>query len=578
MPESIVVTETVVTGTVVGGTVVNGTAKPPVRNRYFYGKLLDERHLSMEQEYLVEHRRRMNRVGHGAGVLCGLEATVTADGRQLVLSPGVAIDGAGREIVVTEPVCIAAPTQPTDPCGRPVGDPVVNGKTTLCLSYLECDIEPTRALVADCETHERCVPGAVRERFRVLVHEGAPDRPAGLTAAQCAAIFPDEPPAGFDRRAAACAALTAACPGPEPDCVTLGTVTAAGAQAAITFQACEGRTTVYSNARLFDLLLCLAERQGGGTPAVERHTLHYVSGDAQNGARDSVLNDPVVVEVRDGAGDPVEGEPVTFRALGGGGEAAVGGGAFALERTIDSDGAGRAEAAWRLGTPGPLFTLEATINGGGRIAFHALAVNDDPPAAPPPKILQIWPPNAAILASGTPERTSFQQRPRIELTFDRDMTQGELENPEKWLRVWRVNRVIGSQRVVPLGLKLITGGWSQESTEAGTTVAWDLAFPEPGWFLVQVRADAHASITDAAEPHALLDADFSGTGTPAAILDSLWDFPTRQHDFSHDLVAEIVSGTGTLEGPASSGDGTPGGRLHAWFQLTNPDDDNAPHH
>ena len=71
----------------------------PVRNRYFYGKLLDVRHFDLEQAYLIGRRRLLNRLGLGAGVLCGLEVTATPEG-QIQISAGVAVDGRGREIVV----------------------------------------------------------------------------------------------------------------------------------------------------------------------------------------------------------------------------------------------------------------------------------------------------------------------------------------------------------------------------------------------------------------------------------------------------------------------------------------------
>ena len=70
---------------------------PPRRNRYFYGKLRDELHLRMEQEYFNGKRWMLNRLALGRGALCGL--AVTADGKTVWMASGVAIDGLGREIV-----------------------------------------------------------------------------------------------------------------------------------------------------------------------------------------------------------------------------------------------------------------------------------------------------------------------------------------------------------------------------------------------------------------------------------------------------------------------------------------------
>lgn len=88
----------------------------PTRNRYFFGRLLTAEDLAQEQEYLATKRRLANRLLHGWGVVAGLDVTVT--GRSTVtVSPGVALDGWGREIVVvtatTEPI-------PPDPGAGPV--------------------------------------------------------------------------------------------------------------------------------------------------------------------------------------------------------------------------------------------------------------------------------------------------------------------------------------------------------------------------------------------------------------------------------------------------------------------------
>ena len=42
----------------------------PERNHYFYGKLLDEQHLTMEQRYFNQKRWLLNRLTVGGGVLC----------------------------------------------------------------------------------------------------------------------------------------------------------------------------------------------------------------------------------------------------------------------------------------------------------------------------------------------------------------------------------------------------------------------------------------------------------------------------------------------------------------------------
>ena len=161
----------------------------PVRNRYFYGKMLDVRHLEMEQAYFIEHRRRLNRLAVGFGVVCGLEVTVGADDKAICVAPGFAIDGRGREIVVTEPICVADPSQLTDDCGRPAGTAKEAG-VTLCLAYHECDTDPSPVLVDDCDVREGCAAGAVRERYRLLVHDGVPEHCPMATSRWSAGCWP----------------------------------------------------------------------------------------------------------------------------------------------------------------------------------------------------------------------------------------------------------------------------------------------------------------------------------------------------------------------------------------------------
>jgi hypothetical protein len=88
----------------------------PARNNYFYGKLLDVQHFILEQRYFNTKRWLLNRLGLGSGVMCGLRLSVVNG--QLVLSPGVAIDPVGREIIVSTAVPLD-PRQITDDCGRP---------------------------------------------------------------------------------------------------------------------------------------------------------------------------------------------------------------------------------------------------------------------------------------------------------------------------------------------------------------------------------------------------------------------------------------------------------------------------
>jgi hypothetical protein len=253
------------------------TMLPPVRNRYFYGKLLDADHLQLEQRYFLEQARLINRLTLGAGVLCGLHVA-WKDGR-VVVSPGVAVDGLGREIVVDRPITI-------DPWAiGENGDRSTADQIVLLLCYHECDAEPAPVLVADCELREECVPSVIRERYMLRAVDADKWAPTGhITDEQCRAIFGEAPSTdapgsethgrlaatvgltlnrmtyGFGGspddalRARLCELLSGSCEG-SPDCVPIAFVTRDG-----TVDNCAPRTTIYSNTVLLDLILCLAER------------------------------------------------------------------------------------------------------------------------------------------------------------------------------------------------------------------------------------------------------------------------------------------------------------------------------
>jgi len=139
------------------------------RNKYFYGKLMTVRDFETEQSYSNEKRRLLSRLIHGTGVVCGIEVKhpmVAGETLTLELTPGVAIDCCGREIVVGD-----------DYDGEKLeanGPPVGKGTYYVYLEYEECDKEsvPVPANSSACE--EACCYNRVKERFNVVVSPGGP--------------------------------------------------------------------------------------------------------------------------------------------------------------------------------------------------------------------------------------------------------------------------------------------------------------------------------------------------------------------------------------------------------------------
>lgn len=72
------------------------------RLNYFTHQFLREQDFKDEQHYHVEMRRRHNRLFHSWGVAEGLEVQHKGE-REITITPGIAIDGEGREVVLLNP-------------------------------------------------------------------------------------------------------------------------------------------------------------------------------------------------------------------------------------------------------------------------------------------------------------------------------------------------------------------------------------------------------------------------------------------------------------------------------------------
>lgn len=78
---------------------------------YANGQRLAAPELRLEQRYHITVRRLLNRGLFTAGVVDGLEV-VKASSRSVLVSPGLALDPLGRELVVDEPTTVPVPNQP----------------------------------------------------------------------------------------------------------------------------------------------------------------------------------------------------------------------------------------------------------------------------------------------------------------------------------------------------------------------------------------------------------------------------------------------------------------------------------
>lgn len=83
--------------------MVDNQLYPFERNRYYTGKMLTSADFRAEQTYFNNKRRFINNLMYGTGIVCGC-GVFSLDDLSVLVESGVAIDGAGREIVLESSV------------------------------------------------------------------------------------------------------------------------------------------------------------------------------------------------------------------------------------------------------------------------------------------------------------------------------------------------------------------------------------------------------------------------------------------------------------------------------------------
>src|SRR5574338_1668017 len=76
--------------------------RPLERLHYFNGQRLLAGDLTLEQEYHIRVRRWLNRSLYTAGIARGLEVRKVAKAPRVRISPGLALDALGREIILLD--------------------------------------------------------------------------------------------------------------------------------------------------------------------------------------------------------------------------------------------------------------------------------------------------------------------------------------------------------------------------------------------------------------------------------------------------------------------------------------------
>lgn len=321
----------------------------PERNHYFYGLLMDAGRFQMDQDYFNRKRMLLNRFVSGTGVVCGLGLAWDNTSNTLTLRPGLAIDGDGREIVVTAATVVDVTTL-TDANGNPAG-PVPAGSTILIsLAYAETNIDPVPVLVQDCDHPNGCANAAIQEGFKVLVE--VPSAPPPPLPACVFGSFPLPPGAPLWGAIAKQVAGSYAASPADPS-IPLGRLDLSVG----TLDAVSDRPILYDNALLFQLIFCLASQV-----AALGALLTYVSGDNQSGAAGAALPNPMVVSLVDSAGNPVTtGAAPTFTVTAGGGSVSA----------VTPGTPGQYQTTWTLGASGAQTVTAQSTQSSLTVTFNA---------------------------------------------------------------------------------------------------------------------------------------------------------------------------------------------------------------
>ena len=150
---------------------------PFERNRYFYGKLLTVDDFETEQKYMNDKRRMINRFLMGTGVVCGMNV-VEADTKSISVEMGLALDFAGREIVIDTPIIKklelidgfqAIEDMQLEHSGN------ANEILYLCVEYAEAEKDPVHNIAGSSASLQQVEYNKYREGYHLFLTEKGPD-------------------------------------------------------------------------------------------------------------------------------------------------------------------------------------------------------------------------------------------------------------------------------------------------------------------------------------------------------------------------------------------------------------------
>ncbi|NLV16022.1 MAG: hypothetical protein GXY50_02260 [Syntrophomonadaceae bacterium] len=147
----------------------NSKIFPFERNKYYFGKLLSVEDFNLEQKYINDKRRMINRFVLGTGVVAGMYA-VQIDERTISVERGFALDSLGREIVIDAPeIKKLSLIDGFDFCVRRGNDSYVY----LCVEYNEVEKSPVHSVAGTNASGESF--NKIQESYRLYLTNDEPE-------------------------------------------------------------------------------------------------------------------------------------------------------------------------------------------------------------------------------------------------------------------------------------------------------------------------------------------------------------------------------------------------------------------
>ncbi|HEX7317678.1 MAG TPA: hypothetical protein VF297_27495 [Pyrinomonadaceae bacterium] len=242
------------------------------RNRYFYGKPMTVSDFEAEQRYLIGKHRYINRLVHGAGVLCGLQVTVptgfSIERPTVEVAEGAALDCCGNLIVNGRASTVEVK-----------GDYNPEGLNYLYIKYTECSKQPVKLATNGSSCEEVCCYNRIQETFEIVASR---TEPGADTSAEAAALTKAAASSDNTDPEAACRALVEqyyqqhlkTCPGCDDPLVFLAVLNPEKGELEET-ETARYRSLVFNNSMLHDLLCDLINDYSKHVVEYDKHLADF---------------------------------------------------------------------------------------------------------------------------------------------------------------------------------------------------------------------------------------------------------------------------------------------------------------